>query len=66
MDLTNILKSVKEGKTDLETAEQQVRGLGFVSYSNIAKVDTHRKNRTGVVEAILADCKEPEDVVEIA
>lgn len=66
MDLINILKSVKEGKTDLETAEQQVKGLGFVSYSNIAKVDTHRKNRTGVAEAILADCKEPEDVVEIA
>ena len=66
MDLSNILKSVKEGKIDLETAEQQVRSLGFVSYSNIAKVDTHRKNRTGVVEAILADCKEPEDVVEIA
>jgi NCAIR mutase (PurE)-related protein len=66
MDLTDILKSVKEGKIDLGTAEQQVRSLGFVSYSNIAKVDTHRKNRTGVVEAILADCKEPEDVVEIA
>jgi NCAIR mutase (PurE)-related protein len=29
MDLNDILKSVKEGKTDLETAEQQVRGLGF-------------------------------------
>lgn len=66
MDLTNILKSIKEGKIDLETAEQQVRGLGFVSYSHIAKVDTHRKNRTGVAEAVLADCKEPEDVVEIA
>lgn len=66
MDLNDILKAVKEGKIDLETAEQRVRSLGFVSYSNIAKVDTHRKNRTGVVEAILADCKEPEDVVEIA
>ncbi len=66
MDLTDILNSVKEGKIDLETAEQQLRSMGFVSYSNIAKVDTHRKNRTGVVEAILADCKEPEDVVEIA
>lgn len=66
MDLTDILKSVKDGKIDLETAEQRVRSLGFVSYSNIAKVDTHRKTRTGVIEAILADCKEPEDVVEIA
>ena len=66
MELTNILKAVREGKIDLETAEHQVRSLGFVSYSNIAKVDTHRKTRTGVIEAILADCKEPEDVVEIA
>jgi NCAIR mutase (PurE)-related protein len=66
MDLTDILKAVKEGKMDLETAEQQARGLGFVSYADIAKLDSHRKNRTGVVEAILADCKESEDVVEIA
>ncbi|AKB17153.1 nickel pincer cofactor biosynthesis protein LarB [Methanosarcina sp. WWM596] len=66
MDLTNILKSVKEGNIDIESAEQQVRSLGFVSYSNIAKLDSHRKSRTGIIEAILADCKEPEDVVEIA
>ena len=66
MDLTDILKAVKEGKMDLETAEQQARGLGFVSYADIAKLDSHRKSRTGVIEAILADCKEPEDVVEIA
>lgn len=66
MDLTDILKSVKEGKIDLETAEKQVCSLGFVNCSNIAKVDIHRKSRTGVVEAILADCKDPEDVVEIA
>ncbi len=66
MDLTDILRAVKEGKMDIETAEQQARGLGFVSYADIAKLDSHRKSRTGVIEAILADCKEPEDVVEIA
>lgn len=66
MDLTDILRAVKEGKMDLKTAEQQARGLGFVSYAGIAKLDSHRKNRTGVIEAILADCKEPEDVVELA
>jgi len=66
MDLNAILRAVREGNIDLETAEQQVRGLGFVSYSNIAKLDSHRKSRTGVIEAVLADCKEPEDVVEIA
>ena len=66
MDLTDILRAVKDGKMDVETAEQQARGLGFVSYMDIAKLDSHRKSRTGIVEAILADCKEPEDVVEIA
>jgi len=66
MDLTDILRAVKEGKMDIETAEQQAHGLGFVSYADIAKLDSHRKSRTGVIEAILADCKEPEDVVEIA
>jgi pyridinium-3,5-biscarboxylic acid mononucleotide synthase len=66
MDISNILKAVKDGKIDLETAEKQVCSLGFVSYSNIAKLDSHRKSRTGIIEAILADCKEPEDVVEIA
>lgn len=66
MDLTDILKAVKDGKMDLETAEKQAQGLGFVSYMDIAKLDSHRKSRTGVIEAILADCKDPDDVVEIA
>ena len=65
MDLTDILRAVKDGKMDLKTAEHQALGLGFVSYSGIAKLDPHRKIRTGVIEAILADCKEPEDVVEL-
>ena len=65
MDLTDILRAVKEGKMDIKTAEQQTRSLGFVSYADIAKLDSHRKSRTGIVEAILADCKEPEDLVEI-
>jgi NCAIR mutase (PurE)-related protein len=66
MDLIDILRAVKDGKMDIETAEYQARGLGFVSYSDIAKLDSHRKCRTGVIEAVLADCKDPEDVVEIA
>jgi NCAIR mutase (PurE)-related protein len=66
LDLTKVLKDIKNGTIELETAEEQIRSMGFVSYSSIAKVDTHRKSRTGIMEAILADCKEPEDVVEIA
>ncbi len=66
LDLTKVLKDIQNGTIELETAEEQIRSMGFVSYSSIAKVDTHRKSRTGIMEAILADCKEPEDVVEIA
>jgi len=66
MELTELFRAVKDGKIDVETAEQQARGLGFVSYLDIAKLDSHRKCRTGVIEAVLADCKEPDDVVEIA
>ena len=43
MDLTDILRAVKEGKMDIKTAEQQARGLGFVSYAGIAKLDSHEK-----------------------
>jgi NCAIR mutase (PurE)-related protein len=65
MDLTDILKAIKDGKMDLNTAERQALGLGFVSYSGIAKLDPQRQVRTGVIEAILADCKESDDVVEL-
>ncbi|MDD2438659.1 MAG: nickel pincer cofactor biosynthesis protein LarB [Methanosarcinaceae archaeon] len=65
MDLNEILQDIKNGKLDLETAEGQIRSMGFVSYSNIAKIDTHRQSRTGIMEAVLAEGKEPADVVEI-
>lgn len=66
MDLKDILKAVKDGKLDPEAAEEQLKGFGFTSYSNIAKIDTHRRHRTGIMEAVLAEGKEPADVVEIA
>ena len=66
LDLTKILQDFKNGNIKLEAAEEQIRAMGFVSYSNIAKIDAHRKSRTGIMEAVLADCKEPQDVVEIA
>lgn len=34
--------------------------------SNIARVDIHRAKRTGIPEAIIADCKTCDDVVSIA
>lgn len=66
MDLTEILQDIKNGKLKLDAAEEQIRSMGFVSYSQIAKIDTHRMSRTGIMEAVLAEGKEPADVVEIA
>ena len=57
---------LKTEKWILRLRNSSPLGLGFVSYSSIAKLDPHRKIRTGVIEAILADCKEPDDVVELA
>lgn len=66
MDLNKILQDIKNGNLGLDAAEEQIRSMGFVSYSSIAKIDTHRKSRTGIMEAVLAEGKEPADVVEIA
>lgn len=43
MDLTDILRAVKEGKMDIKTAEKKTHGLGFVSYEDIAKLDSIEK-----------------------
>ncbi|SES80387.1 hypothetical protein SAMN04488587_1090 [Methanococcoides vulcani] len=66
MELKKILRQVKDNKTDLEVAESQIRSMGYVQISDIAKLDTFRKCRTGVMEAILAEGKEADDIVEIA
>ncbi|WP_135606754.1 nickel pincer cofactor biosynthesis protein LarB [Methanococcoides sp. NM1] len=66
MELKKILRQVKDNETDLEVAESQIRSMGYVQISDIAKLDTFRKCRTGVMEAILAEGKEADDIVEIA
>ncbi|NYT18926.1 MAG: nickel pincer cofactor biosynthesis protein LarB [Methanosarcinales archaeon] len=66
MELKKILRQVKDNETDLEDAESQIRSMGYVQISDIAKLDTFRKCRTGVMEAILAEGKEAEDIIEIA
>ncbi|WP_298683968.1 nickel pincer cofactor biosynthesis protein LarB [uncultured Methanomethylovorans sp.] len=66
MDLRDILLKIKNNETDLDAAEDLIRGMGYVPVSDIAKIDVCRSQRTGVMEAILAEGKEPEDVVKIA
>lgn len=66
MDITEILKQLKSGETDLETAEARIRAQGYVSVSDIAKIDVFRRHRTGIMEAVLAEGKSARDVLDIA
>ncbi|WP_292469963.1 nickel pincer cofactor biosynthesis protein LarB [Methanolobus sp.] len=66
MDLKSVLNKLKNNETDMETAESLIRSMGYVPVTDIAKIDIFRKHRTGIMEAILAEGKDPKDVVEIA
>ncbi|WP_407281809.1 nickel pincer cofactor biosynthesis protein LarB [Methanolobus sp. WCC1] len=66
MDLKSILNKLKNNEMDLETAESDIRSMGYVPVTDIAKIDIFRKHRTGIMEAILAEGKDPADVVQIA
>lgn len=65
MELEDILQKIKSGKMDIESAVTHLRSMGFASVMDIAKIDTHRMHRTGVVEAVLAEGKMNDDLVEI-
>ncbi|MGM0771332.1 MAG: nickel pincer cofactor biosynthesis protein LarB [Halobacteriota archaeon] len=66
MELKKILSQVKNNETDLEEALNQIRSMGYVQISDIARLDTFRKNRTGIMEAILAEGKAAQNIIEIA
>ncbi|MCX9012685.1 MAG: nickel pincer cofactor biosynthesis protein LarB [Candidatus Methanoperedens sp.] len=66
MDFSDILRKLKNNEISLEDAEKRLRVNNFEVLSNIAKVDIHRTKRTGIPEAIIADCKTCEEVVSIA
>ena len=65
MDIQKILEQYRCGEIDLVSAEEMIRSMGFLSVSDIAKVDTFRCRRTGVPEAVLAEGKTDHDLVEI-
>lgn len=66
MDLKTVLNKLKNNELDIETAESDIRSMGYVPVADIAKIDIFRKHRTGIMEAVLAEGKDPEDVVKIA
>jgi NCAIR mutase (PurE)-related protein len=66
MDLSDTLKKFKNGEISFNEVQRHLKLAGFEDLSNIARVDIHRAKRTGVPEAIIADCKTCDDIVSIA
>ncbi len=66
MDLSEILRKLKNNEISIEEAEKHLRINNFETLSNIARVDVHRAKRVGIPEAVMADCKTCDEVVEIA
>ncbi|MEA1984836.1 MAG: nickel pincer cofactor biosynthesis protein LarB [Euryarchaeota archaeon] len=65
MELGTILEKVRNSQLDIDSASAQIRAMGFTCASDIAKIDTHRKYRTGIPEAVLAEGKCIDDLVQI-
>ncbi|MDV0445687.1 Pyridinium-3,5-biscarboxylic acid mononucleotide synthase [Methanimicrococcus sp. At1] len=65
MDIQKVLEQYRRGEIDLAEAEDAVRSMGFLSVSDIARVDTFRCKRTGVPEAVLAEGKTDDDLLAI-
>lgn len=66
MDLSDTLKKFKNNEISLREAEKHLRMNSCEHLSGIARIDIHRAKRTGIPEAIIADCKTCDDVISIA
>ena len=64
-EVTELLLAVREGRIGIEDALRTLRDLPYVDLG-FARVDTHRELRQKLPEAIFAEGKTPEQVVEIA
>ncbi|MCJ7445423.1 MAG: nickel pincer cofactor biosynthesis protein LarB [Methanotrichaceae archaeon] len=64
--MKDILENFAQGKISLEDALSSIKLLSCRAVGEIAKLDTHRADRIGIPEAILAEGKNKEDLVKIA
>lgn len=65
MNLINILNKYKNEEYSLNESIELIQSLGYINVSNISKIDIYREKRTGFIEAILAEGKSVEDLLEI-
>ncbi len=59
------LNDLVSGKITIEECERRIKADNILEVSGLAKLDINRKTRTGFPEAILADTKDYDDLVEI-
>ncbi|WP_409969491.1 nickel pincer cofactor biosynthesis protein LarB [Bengtsoniella intestinalis] len=64
MDIKALLAQVKSGELDMDTAEQQLKNLPYEDLG-YAKIDHHRKLRSGFPEVIFCSGKSMEHLVGI-
>ncbi len=64
MNINDLLQDVKNGKMSIENAEEQLKNLPYENL-DFAKIDHHRKVRTGFGEVIFCQRKATEHIVEI-
>jgi pyridinium-3,5-biscarboxylic acid mononucleotide synthase len=65
-NLKNLLENYSNGTISLDAALSRIKLLTYRSVGEIAKLDTHRIDRTGIPEAILAEGKDRDNLVQIA
>lgn len=63
--LQQLLKDIKNGKTDIDTATAKIKNFTF-SELGYAKLDHHRELRTGYPEVVFGSGKSTEHIVGIA
>jgi NCAIR mutase (PurE)-related protein len=63
--MRDVLQQFLDGKISLEEAEKKLRSMQIRELGNFAKLDAARDMRTGFPEAIFAEGKEEEEIVEI-
>ena len=63
--MKDVLEALSNNEISVKEAEEQLK-VRFFEVDEFAKLDIHRASRAGIPEVILAEGKEPEDVVILA
>jgi NCAIR mutase (PurE)-related protein len=63
--MKDILQKLKNGEISVESAEKMLRNDHIIELEDFAKMDIHRKMRTGIPEAVFAEGKDDAELLKI-